>query len=333
MTFDQIISELRNKIYRPFYLLYGEEPYFIDVITGEIQENVLAEEEKDFNLSVVYGRDTDVKTVLDLARRHPMMANYHVVIVREAQEMDKLEELQPYFERFLSTTILVIAYKYGKIDRRKSFVKAAEKSGIVFESKRIYDNELPGWITEHVRSTGYTITPDGAELLAEYLGSDLAKVMNELEKLTINLPAGSRISPDVIEKYIGISKEYNVFELQKALGRRDIMAANRIVNYFAANPKDNSPIMVTAVLFNWFSKLLIFHQLHRDIDRKALAAELSINPFFLKDFEEAARNLSLARVHKIISILREYDLKAKGVDNVTTSEGGLLKELIFKMLH
>lgn len=333
MTFDQIITELRNKIYRPFYLLYGEEPYFIDVITDEIQDNVLDESEKDFNLSVVYGRDTDVMAVLDLARRHPMMANYHVVIVREAQDLDKPEELQPYFERFLPTTILVIAYKYGKLDRRKAFVKAAEKNGAVFESKKIYDNELPGWISEHVRTNGFTISPDAAELLAEYLGADLAKVMNELGKLTINLPTDTRISPAIIEKYIGISKEYNVFELQKALGRRDIMAANRIVNYFGDNPKDNSPVMVTAVLYGWFSKLLIYHQLHDTLDRKALAAELSINPFFLKDYEEAARNISVNRIHKIMGILRDYDLKAKGAGNVTTSEGGLLKEMIYKMLH
>lgn len=333
MTFDEIISDIRNKIYRPIYLLFGEEPYFIDLITDEIQENVLNESLKDFNLSVVYGRDTDVMSVLDLARRHPMMDNYHVVIVREAQEMEKIEELQPYFEHFLPTTILVIAYKYGKLDRRKAFVKVAEKNGIVFESTKIYDNQLPGWISDHVGSKGFTITPEAAELLAEYLGVDLAKVMNELGKLTINLKAGTRINPAIIEKYIGISKEYNVFELQKALGRRDIVASNRIINYFGDNPKANHPIMVTAVLYSWFSKVLIYHQLHKTADRKALAAALSINPFFLKDYEIAARNYSEDRIRKIISILREYDLKAKGVNSVSTSEGGLLKEMIYKMLH
>jgi DNA polymerase-3 subunit delta len=337
MTFDQIIEDLRQKIYRPFYLLFGEEPYFIDVITDHIQDNVLTDLEKEFNLSLVYGRETDMGYVVDLAKRYPMMANYHVVIVREGQDMervtDKLEQLQAYLEHIVPTTILVFCYKYKKIDKRTSLARMAEKSGVLFESKRLYDSELPVWITTQVARRGYAIEPDAARLLSEYLGSDLGKIINELDKLRINLPAGGRITLEAIERNIGISKDYNVFELQKALGRKDVFSANRIIGHFAANPKENHPIMVTAVLFSFFSKLLIFHQLDRTRPRNELAAKLSVNPFFIRDYEDAARNYSSRQVVRVIGLLREYDLRAKGVGNVSDDEGEILKEMVFRILH
>ena len=333
MNFEQIIENLEKKIYHPVYVLYGEEPYFIDVITDHIQDNVLTDVEKEFNLTVLYGRDTSVAAVQEYARRVPMMANYHVVVVREAQDLDNIEKLESLFKYDLSTTILVIAFKYKKIDKRKTFAKAVASKGVLFESRRIYDNQVPGWISAQVVKSGYSIAPNACELLAEYLGADLEKIRNELEKLTINIPAGSRITEEIIERNIGISKEYNIFELQRALGRKDVVGANRIILNFAANPRQNPLILVITVLFNYFSKLLVYHQLDHSRPRNEQASVLSVNPVFLRDYEEAARNYSQKQVRKTISILREFDLRSKGYGSNNAEEGELLKEMVYKILH
>jgi DNA polymerase-3 subunit delta len=332
MTFEQIVGDIKRKIYHPVYLLHGDEPYFIDAITDLIEESVLTESEKEFNQTVIYGRDTDPGRIIDTARRFPMMANYQVVIVREAQDIEKIENLQPYMEKPQPSTILVIAHKYKKIDQRKGFAKSVLKAGVVFESSKFYDNKVPGWINEQVTGKGYSIRPEACQLLAEYLGSDLGRISNELEKLVINLPAGSTIDNSLIERNIGISKDYNIFELQNALGTKDVAKANRIINYFASNTKQNPTIVVLTVLFGYFMKVMIYHQL-KDKSPKNAAAALSVNPFFVKDYAVAAQNYPFKRIRVIIAMLREYDLRLKGVNNGSTGESELLRELVYKILH
>lgn len=340
MKFENIIKDLRNKIYHPVYFLMGEEPYYIDEISGFIEKNVLSESEKEFNQTVLYGKDTDLNTVLSQAKRYPMMANHQVVIVKEAQHMEqnserfgeKLNDYLNYFEKPQKTTILVFCYKFKKIDARKKATKAIAKNGVLFESKKIYDNKLPDWISNYVTGRGYKIEPVATQLLADYLGNDLSKVVNETEKLFISLEKEAKITPAIIEENIGISKDYNIFEFQNALGEKNEAKAFKIAFYFKSNQKDNSIIFILAMLYNFFSKLLILHSLTDKSDRAAASA-LSINPFFVKDYKKAASNFSAASVIKIFSYLREYDLKSKGVGNVSTEHGELLIELTYKILH
>ncbi len=333
MTFEQITADINRKIYHPVYLLHGEEPYFIDAITDLIEKTVLTETEREFNQTIVYGRDIEIGSIIDMARRFPMMANYQVVIVKEAQELEKkIEDLQPYIDRIQPSTILVLAYKYKKFDKRKTLAKSIEKKGVLFESAKLYDNQVPSWINEQIKAKGFAIRPEATQMLAEYLGTDLSRISNEIEKLLINLPAGSTIDGTIIERNIGISKDYNVFELQNALGTKDIKKANRIINYFAANTKQNPTIMVVTVLFGFFMKLMIYHQL-TDKSRNNAASALSVNPFFVKDYITAAENYSFRKLRAIIGLLREYDLRLKGINNGSTDESELLRELIFKILH
>ncbi|MCX6245268.1 MAG: DNA polymerase III subunit delta [Bacteroidetes bacterium] len=334
VSFEKILLDLKNRIYSPVYFLYGEESFFIDQISDYIEENVLSEIEKEFNQTIIYGKDTDVPTVISYARRFPMMSNYQVIIIKEAQNLDKIEDLDPYVLNPMESTLLVIGYKYEKIDRRKSLYKNIEKKGILFESARIYDNKIPDWIAEYVRKQDYTISAKACFLLAEFLGNDISKIVNEISKLIINISAGQEITEEFVEKNIGISKDFNVFELQKALGKKDILKANQIINYFAANPRENPLVKIIPLLFSFFSKILVYHHL-QDKSRNNVAAALSINPFFVTDYQQAASSYKSSKVVAIISVLREYDLKAKGVDSSSTSfsDGELMKELIFKILH
>ncbi|MGA2822710.1 MAG: DNA polymerase III subunit delta [Bacteroidales bacterium] len=334
VSFENILLDLKNKIYYPIYFLYGEESYFIDMISDYIEENVLSEIEKEFNQTIIYGKDTDIPTIISYARRFPMMSNYQVILVKEAQDLDMIEELEPYILNPLESTLLVLCYKYEKIDRRKSLFKSIEKKGILFESARIYDNKIPDWIAEYVKKQNYSISSKACFLLAEFLGNDISKIVNEISKLIINIAEKQEITEDYVEKNIGISKDYNVFELQKALGKKDVLKSNQIINYFAANPRENPLVKVIPLLFSYFSKILIYHHLP-DKSRNNVAAALSINPFFVMDYQQAAANFPSGKVISIISILREYDLKSKGVDSSGTSfpDGELMKELIFRILH
>jgi len=335
MTFEQIMTGLKNRQFLPVYFLMGEEPYFIDTISEFISENVLADSEKAFNQIVLYGKDTNVYSILDAAKRFPMMSSHQVVIVKEAQNLKELDKLQFFLEKPLKSTILVICYK-DKPDKRLKFFKSLEKFNdlAIFESKKLYDNQVPKWINSYLTEKGYTIAPVASALLTEYLGTELSKIVNELEKLIISLPANEKnITVEQIEANVGISKEYNVFELQKALGAKDILKTNRIIDYFARNPKNNSLSSIVNSLFsNYFVKLLKYHYL-TDKSQSALASSLGVNPFFVKDYELAARKYPAQKIIKIISILREYDLKAKGVGNSSASEGDLMKEMIYKILH
>lgn len=332
MNFEQIIGDLKNKIYYPVYFIAGEEPYYIDEISDYIEGNVLTDIEKEFNQTVIYGRETDIQAIISYAKRYPMMANYQVVIVKEAQDVQKIEELISYLENPLDSTLLVINYKYKKIDKRKSFFKQIDKKGVLFESKKLYDNQIAGWINSYVRERGYDITPKASAMLTEFLGADLSKVVNEISKLILNIPDKATINDELVERNIGISKDFNIFELQNAIGTRNILKANQIANYFAANPKENPLVKTITILFGYFSKLMIYHQL-KDKSRNNAASALSINPFFVKDYQVASRNYNFQKLTKIFSYLKEYDLKSKGVNNISTTDGELLKELLFKILH
>ena len=332
MTFDQIIDKLKNKIYYPVYFLSGEEAYYIDEISDYIEKNVLNDVEKEFNQTVIYGRETTVQSIISAAKRYPMMANYQVVIVKEAQDVPKIEELEKYLENPLASTLLVFNYKYKKIDKRRTFAKLIDKKGVLFESKKLYDNQIPAWIYSYVFQKGYQITPKANAMLAEYLGADLGKIVNEISKLILNIPPKAEISETLVEQNIGISKDFNIFELQNAIGSRNIVKANQIANYFAASPKENPLVKTIIMLFSYFSKLLIYHQL-ADKSRNNVASALSIVPNFVKDYETAARNYPPHKLINIVSILREYDLRSKGVNNVSTSEGEMLREMLFRILH
>jgi DNA polymerase III subunit delta len=332
VSLDVLLAGLKNQIYYPVYLLHGEEPYFIDIVSDFIEQNVLNDLEKEFNQTIVYGKDCDVPTLVSYARRFPMMANYQVLIVKEAQDLVKPDELQSYIENPLTSTILVLCHKYGRVDGRLSWFKSVQKHGIVFESKKIYDNKIPDWIHGYLKDAGYTISPKAAEMLTEFLGADLGKIVNELQKLLINIPAGSEITEEYVEKNIGISKDFNVFELQKALGKKEILKANQIIRYFGANPRENPLVKVIPILSAYFSKLLTYHYLP-DKSKNAVASALSVNPFFVADYQVAARNYPVGKLVSIISVLREFDLRSKGVDNGSATDGELMKEMIFRILH
>ena len=332
MTFEEIISNLKKKIYHPIYFLMGEETYFIDKISDYISDNVLTATEKGFNQTILYGKDTEPHSIIANARRFPMMSNYQVIIIREAQNIKKIEDLEPYVKNPLNSTILVINYKYKTLDKRKTFPKLLDQKGILFEAKKIYDNQLPAWIISYLKNQQYTIAPQAAAMLSEYLGADLSKVANELDKLIISMPASTQITPDHIEKNIGISKEFNVYELQNALGERDLLRANRIVNYFGANPSSNPiPVVITS-LFSYFSKILNYHFLE-DKSQNNVASVLQVHPFFVKTYVAAAKNYNIKKLVEIISILREFDMKSKGWGNVSTSPADLQREMIYRILH
>ncbi|CAN5433188.1 DNA polymerase III subunit delta [soil metagenome] len=332
MNYLDIISDLKKKVYKPVYFLSGEEPYFIDKISDFIEQKVLDESEKEFNQTILYGRDTDVVAIIGEAKRYPMMSDKMVIIVKEAQNIKNIEGLDSYISNPLDSTILVICYKYKTLDKRKSFPKTVAKKGILFESKKLYENKIPDWISGYLKEKKYAISPKSSQLLTEYLGTDLGKISNELDKLMINLPPGTEISPDHIQMNIGISKDFNTFELNDALTKRDVVKANRIVNYFAANSKEHPLVLTIASLNSFFVKLLRYHGLE-DKSKDSAARALGVNPFFVNDYIAAARNYPMEKIKAISGFLREYDLRSKGIDNASADDGELMKELIWKILH
>lgn len=330
--YEDILRDVKNKIFSPIYLLEGEESYFIDRITQVMEDSVLSPAERDFNQLVFYGKDINVLQLDDACRRYPMFSNYQVIILKEAQTLKKIEELLPYVEKPLKSTILVVCYKYGKLDKRTKFAKTLAANGVVFTSDKLYENQVPAWITKYLTEKGVKISPDAEELLVEYLGNDLSKIANELDKLLLNVEKGKLIDVSDIERNIGISKEYNVFELNKALGEKNILKANRIVDYFAMNPKDNPLVVTLGTLYSFFSKLFMFH-LIKYSSEKEIAATIGVNPFFLKEYKLAAQKYNQPHTERAIALLQEYDLRSKGVNSGTVSEGELLKELVYRILH
>ncbi len=332
MTFEQIISDIHKKKYAPIYFLMGEEPYFIDVISDTLEEEVLDETEKAFNQIVVYGRDVDIDTVADHAKSFSMMGGYMVVIVKEAQDLKNIEDFEKYLDTIPPTTLLVFDYKYKKLDKRRAMAKKIEKmGGVLFESKKLYENNIPGWIQNYLSGKGYSITPKATQMLTDFLGNDLHKVRNELDKLIVALPKQRKIDDADVERNIGISKDFNVFELQNALGRRDVVKAMQIVQHFGES-KDN-PLFLTAIsLYGYFTKVLKAHY-SADQSPNGLAAAIGVSPYFVRDYQVAVRNFSVADCVRCISVLREFDLKSKGYNTGDAPEKDLYREMIFKLLH
>ncbi len=324
----KIVNDIKAGKLKPIYFLMGEEPYYIDRLSDYIENNVLTEEEKGFNQTVLYGRDVTVEDIVSAAKRYPMMAERQVIIVKEAQDLVKtIDKFESYASDPVPTTVLVLCYKYKTLDKRKKVTKLFEKSGLVFESKKLYDNQVGQWITRVLQAKKYSIEPKASAMLVEFLGTNLEKINNELEKLQIILPVGSTISANHIEENIGFSKDFNIFELRKAIGEKNQLKSYKIAQYFSENPKDHPLVMTTGMLFSFFVQLLQYHGL-KDKNPKNVAAVLKVNPFFLKDYDVALRNYPMKKVSKIVTLLREIDVKSKGVGANALPQHELLKEML-----
>lgn len=324
----KIINDLKAGNIKPIYFLMGEEPYYIDKLTEYIENTILSEEEKGFNQTIIYGRDTTIEDIISNAKRYPMMAERQVVVVREAQELSRtIDKLESYAENPQPTTVLVFAYKYKTLDKRKKIVKLIAKHGVLLESKKLYDNQVGAWINKLLQGRGYSIEPKANAMLVEFLGNDLSRISNELDKLKIILPKGHTISPKDIEYNIGFSKDFNVFELQNAIGSKNQLKAYQIVQYFAENPKDNPMVVTVSLVFSFFVKILKYHGL-KDKNPKTVAPILGVSPFFLKDYDVALRNYPMKKVSSIIASLRDIDVKSKGVGANALPSHDLLKEML-----
>lgn len=330
---NQIVADIKKGNIMPIYFLMGEESYFIDKITDFIENNILTEEEKGFNQMVLYGRDVSIEDIVSNAKRFPMMAERQVVIVKEAQDLSRtIENLVAYAENPQPSTVLVVCYKYKTLDKRKKLSKMITKHGILFESKKLYENQLGDWIRRVLSGKSYTIEPKATLMLVEFLGTSLSKINNELEKLQLLLPKDSLITATHIEENIGISKDFNNFELRKAVGAKQIVKANQIINYFAQNPRNNPLVMTISLLNSFFTQLLIYHGL-KNKNKSNVAKALRVNPYFVGDYDTAASNYPMRKVSQIISLLRTADLKSKGVGATNMNQGDILKELLFKIMH
>ncbi|HRY33182.1 MAG TPA: DNA polymerase III subunit delta [Bacteroidales bacterium] len=342
--FQKVAADIGRKKFAPLYFLTGDEPYYIDQLSDLIENSVLIPDERAFNQSVVYGADVTVPDLISMARRYPAFAAYQVVIVREAQQIDNIETLVKYAENPVPTTVLVLCYKYQKLDKRTTFAKHLQSKGVFFESKKLYEDKIPDWITAYMKEKGYRIDQKAALLLAEYTGNELGNLSHEIQKLMINLPPETLVTSDHIAAYTGISKEFNVFELQKALGERNVFRVNQVAFYMAANPKENPILKIIPVLFSFFSKLLLYHALVAESRRPGgapfdgqntaqVAKALGVHPFFASDYVKAAKNYSFARLSGIVSQLRIYDMRAKGVDNDSTEDSELIREMLYRIMH
>ncbi len=332
-TLKDLIDKINKKIYSPVYFLWGDEPYYIDKITDFVEENVLSESEKDFNFTTFYGKDSSVEEIINVCRRFPMMSNYQVVIVKEAQQLKQIEKLQIYFKDFQKSTLLVINYK-GKVDKRKKFYKDLQNDQfIIYESAEVKGEKVNQWIESYLKGKNFSITPKATIMLVEFLGNNLSNLANELDKLVILLSGTNTITEDHIEENIGISKDFNIFELQNAIGDKNHYKAYFIAKYFSKNTKEHPFVMSVTMLFRYFSKLLVYHSFKNKSNRNELAAAMDISPYFIQDYSSAAKNYTSTALVKNISILREYDMMSKGVDSIESDQGELLKEMIYRLMN
>ena len=334
ITCDEILKELKAKQYRPVYYLMGEEAYYIDLIADYIEDKVLTETEKEFNLTVIYGNETDIASVINAAKRYPMMSEHQVIIVKEAQNLSNIDELSYYLQKPQPSTILVFCHKHGALDRRKKIAGEIEKVGILFESKKLKEGQLPAFISAYMKRKGTDIEPKAAAMLADFVGADLSRLTGEMEKLVITLPHGqTRVTPEQVEQNIGISKDYNNFELRNALVEKDVLKANKIIRYFEDNPKTNPIQMTLAVLFGFFSNLMLAYYAPEKSEQ-GIAAFLSLkSPWQAREYQTAMRKYTGVKTMRIIGEIRQTDAKSKGVGNSSLSDGELLRELIFFILH
>jgi DNA polymerase-3 subunit delta len=332
MDHKDIIKDFQEKKAKPVYFLHGEEPYYIDVISDTATSLLLEEHERDFNQTVVYGKDVDLISLLGQLRQFPMMADYQVVILKEAQDVKKWEELESYFENPIDTTVFIICHKYKKADSRKKFIKNIQKHGVVFESKKIYENQMDAWIKTYLKGKGFGISPKAALLLVEFLGNDLGKVVGELEKLAIVLAKGTEINEIHIEENIGISKDYNVFELSNALAKRDILKAHKIINYFEKNPKAAHITQILPTIFNFYERLMRAHFMGIK-DANSAQSKLRMNYYAAQELIAALRIYNPKIIARNISLIHEYDLKSKGLRRGPGSDADLLRELFYQLMH
>ncbi len=333
MDFEKILQDLKKKIYYPIYLLQGEESFFIDEVSDYIEKNVLTDAEKSFNQTIFYGKDTEPRTIAEASLRYPMMADKQVIIVKEAQSLKAIEDLAPYVDKPMPSTILVLNYKYKTLDGRSKMYKEISKKGVILTTKKLYENQVPAWIEKYLKQYNYSIVPQAAQIITDSLGADLSKIANELDKLVIAVKDTNQILPDHIEKNIGFSKDFNLFELQDALGSRNILKANQIINYFIANPQQHPIQMTIATLFSYFSKIFAYHFLSDKSEQGAVKA-LGGHPFYIRKIVAAAKRYNPTKLYEIIGLLRTFDLKSKGIGSSTfTDQSELQKELIYKILH
>ncbi|PHI18779.1 DNA polymerase III subunit delta [Lewinellaceae bacterium SD302] len=336
MTFAQLKAAFKKKEFAPIYLFHGDETYYIDQLEAALEATALQEHEKAFNHQIIYGKDADHLAVVDAARRFPMMAERQLIVLREAQDMRSINELANYAGRPAPTTILAICHKHKRVKLNTKLAKAIKQSGVIFEAKGLYDNQVPDWIVGYLKGKKHSVEPAASNLLAEYLGTKLSKIANELDKLLINLAPGTTITTKIVEEQVGISKDYNVFELQKALGFKDAVKVARIINYFTANPKAGPLPVVMASLYTYFSKLFLLGELRaRQASEQEIVSTLKTKSFFLREYNTALRNYPGGQVARVIGLLREYDLKSKGVGSLTAArtDGELLKELAFRIMR
>lgn len=334
MNFEQLKSDITARKFGSIYLLMGDEPYYIDELTDMLTKIVVPEEERDFNQHILYGLETDVAGVVSLARSFPMMSEQQLIVIKEAQGLKKIEELEVYAKNPLKSTILVINYKNGTLDKRKKLYAAIDKQGVIFESKKIPEYKIPAFVNSYFMTKGLGIDQKSAQMLTDYLGNDLSKLVNEMEKLILSIPSNEkRITAELIERNIGISKDFNNYELLKAIVEKNIFKANQIADYFEKNPKNNPLIVTLVVLFNFFSNLMICYW-EKDKSENGIANALGFrNSFQAKDYVTALKKYNAFKTMQTISLLRTYDAKCKGVDNVSVPDGELLKELLYKIMH
>ena len=331
MNVEKIIAELKKGPYKPVYWLEGEEEFFIDKVVDYAEHNVLNESEKSFNLSVFYGKDTEWADVVNACRRYPMFSDKQVIVLKEAQSMRNIERLESYIEKPLSSTMLVVAYKNKKVDGRTKLAKLLKEKGVLLTTKKLYDNELPEWTQQLIKAKGYTISRKALFLLIDHIGNDLSRLNNEVDKLALNLGGRTTITEDDIETYVGVSKEFNVFELQQAIAGRDLYKAIRIINYFEANPKAAPMQMILPSLYNFFSKVQMVYSVSSR-DEKSLAVAIGVNVFFVRDYLQAAQQYSAETIERILLLLHQYNLRNIGINDAGTSEADLLKEMTMKMI-
>jgi DNA polymerase-3 subunit delta len=331
MSAEKIITEWKKGVFKPIYWLEGDEPFFIDQVVEYAEHHILSEAEAGFNLTLFYGKDADWAAVVNACMRYPMFAQRQVVLLKEAQQMRDIEKLEGYIENPLPSTIFVVSYKEKKVDGRSKLSKLLKQKSELLTTKKMYDSQLPEWANQMVQKHGLTITQKALFLLVDHIGNDLSRIQNEIEKLAVNLGARKEITEDDIENYIGVSKEFNVFELQAAVAQKDLAKAIRIIQYFEANPKAAPIQMILPALYNFFSKVYMLYSLN-DRDEKTVASALGVNPFFVKDYLGAARKYDYNGVEKILLLLHQYNLRSVGVHDVGTPDAGLMKEMAVKMM-
>lgn len=333
--FEDIQKALKKREFKPVYFLDGDEPWFLDQLSNYIEKNVLSEAEKGFNQMTLYGKDSNVSTIMGSAKRYPMMSPYQVIVVKEAQHLKDIGDLEPYMAQPVPTTILVFNFKYKKLDQRTKLAKTlkSSKGCVYFTAKALRDYQVQGWITKYVKSKKFSIEPDALQVLAENLGTKLSNISNEIDKLLLNLPPKSTIGSAEIEKHIGINRSYNSFELQKALANRQVAKAHRIISYFAENPKAAPFPLLMGTLYNFYSKLFLFHHYASRSDQELQKIMGLHSAFFVKEFRTAAQHYSLPKVRKNLGILLQYDLKSKGVEQYDNSPGALLQEMTYLLMN